>query len=186
MKFLLFIILTNTISSVVMSQSYLPLESGNEWHMEFAGIFNKSGAAYSIIKVLEEKVEVNGLEYFQVQSTSFSNSEIADGFSITTYARLDTEGNIYGYEPKTSNKETLMYPGVAKIGTTWNSAQGNMKVVALDDTLKTPKKAYTNCLVVEVENQGMIMRSYAKKGIGLVGMEMNGQLMMFLDDYELK
>lgn len=186
MRILFLLTILTALNTSGIAQSYYPLKAGNEWQLKFAGAFNPSGEAFMISKVLNEKVEIQGKSYFQIESTSYSKADDKGGFSNTSYARVDDDGNVYGFNSKEEKEETLMFPGNLSIGQTWKTAQGEMTVIDLDGTLETPEKSYTGCVIGEIENNGVKILSYVKEGIGVIGAKTNGQLMMYLSDYDLK
>ncbi|MEM9857681.1 MAG: hypothetical protein AAF843_10005 [Bacteroidota bacterium] len=182
MKFLL-LISAFLFSFPSLSQSIYPMEHGNEWRMKYANEFDQTGETYMISKILENKKEIGGKNYYQIKTTVYSTKEAKEGISNTSFIRTDADGNLMGITNQTSTEEEIMLPEELSIGKTWIGDQGVNKVIDLNATIETPEKSYTGCVAISTGENAMI--SYWKKGIGPVAIIINGKLMAYLYEYEL-
>ncbi len=179
---LVFIILFSIPS---IGQSIYPIEHGNEWRMKFVGQFDQTGETYTISKILDSKKEINGKKYYQIASTVYTTKAAETGFSSTSYSRTDSDGNLVGMTNDKTTEEQMMMPAKLKLDQTWMTDQGENKVIDMNASIETPKKTYSGCIAVAINQGGTSMISYTKEGIGPVAITMNEQLMAYLYEYKL-
>jgi len=182
-KLLTTALLTFILSYSINAQNpYYPLEKGKVWTYEYEEMFSNQSDQMSKIEVLNETKTINGKEYMIMQTSMGSG----DNFNViqTSYARYGDDGAIYSIN-ENSNEEGLVFPGLPiSEGKSWTVSQSGFevtsKVVDMNASLETSKNSFTDCIVIESQQQNTKVRSYVKKGIGMVaiGVFMNGEEMI--------
>jgi hypothetical protein len=164
------------------AQNYAPKNPGCRWIYVMP-----SDDSFEDV-ITNQKFNYNSKSYFQ------SLRKYSWGQMDTSYYRIEKNGTIY-YLDKESKKESIEIPGQPKISFRWTSSDKawQYEIVGLNETLKTPKKEFLNCLVIKAEqisirdkNKLPIYFNYYSKSIGYVGSKVDGQLMAYLIEWKLK
>ena len=158
---------------------YYPIEKGKVWHYEYEAMYSQTTGQMSKIEVLEETKTINGNEYFIMQ-TSMGTKGNFDVIQ-TTYTRYGDDGAIYSLN-ESSNQEDMVFPGLPiSEGKSWTVSQSGFevtsKVIDMNASLETSNNSFTDCIVIESQQQNTKVRAYVKKGVGMValGVFMNGE-----------
>lgn len=109
--------------------------------------------------------------------------EYSDGSIKTSYWR-EVNGAVYLYE-KESNTLSLELPSNPKLGQKWKSTNQiwSYEIVGLEGEFKTPYCEFTNLLEVKTkssERNGNAYNLFYKKGIGMVGVKINGKPITYI------
>jgi len=111
---------------------------------------------------------INGMDYF-VSETFYGSG---DDFSVIaqTYARVADDGSVLILESKESTQESVMVYRDMTVCKRWRNVaeEGKvttMEVKQLDGKIITPAQRCVDCLVLESEEKGVVMRSYFMKNI---------------------
>lgn len=172
-------LLLYSVNSV--SQNYSPKKPGSTWSYKMA-----DGSFTDIIS--KEKITHNQKQYFQsIRRYSWGTSDIS-------YYRIGQDGTIYYLDAK-SFKESIEVPGHPKLSYKWTSADSSWRyeIVNVNATLKTFEGTFKNCLVIEAEqiynsDQEKLSKylNYYSKDIGYVGSVVDGQVMAYLYEWNIK
>jgi len=158
---------------------YYPLEKGKVWTYEYEEMFSNGSDQMSKIEVLKETKTINGKEYMIMQTSMGSG----DNFNViqTSYTRYGDNGAIYAINEGT-NEEGLVFPGLPiSEGKSWSVTQSGFevtsKIVDMNGSVETSNNSFSDCIVIESQQQNTKARSYVKKGVGMVaiGVFMNGE-----------
>lgn len=152
--------------------SYFPLEKGKTLTYAYGSELYQ-GEYQDIrmkVTILPTTEVMNGKEYFISETSSGSGGNYT--VHATSYVRMGKDGSIIGMQDKAGEESTVIQASPT-IGSTWSSRDGQRTYTAtvtdLSGTITTATEAYSNCLVVEQATEdGIITRSYFKKGVGMV------------------
>jgi len=176
-------------STLSMAQSeFFPLEKGQVHIYNYAEPFNSQASGQSSkTEILSTTKEINGKTYLVSQTSMGSNGDYT--LISSSYLRNGKNGSVVGLESTSSKEELVMLPeGPLTKGQSWEMVTGGVSststVIDLHGQVDTPAKRYSDCLVVEMKNAQGTIRSYSKKGIGMVALAIviNGEekLMSYL------
>jgi len=177
MKYLLALLTLIIVSYRVSGQSaYYPLKEGSS-HTYAYGSQLYDGAYDDKrvkVKILNDSKTLDGNVYFVSETSMGSNGNYR--IYATSYLRIDGKGSIM-MKQNLNHKEVMMIPSAPKVGTSWSAEINNVAhtntVVDLNGSIKTKQTTYNNCLVLEQKaNEGIVTRSYYKKGVGMVATTM--------------
>jgi len=149
--------------------SYFPLTKGTTLSYAF-GSEIYGGTPYENYKcevtILENTETIDGKEYFVSESITGTNKD--NQTIITSYFRYRTDGTLISKATKNS-EEIVVMNTVQKVGDTYSSQNnGITKVIDLSATIKTPVSTYSDCLVLETNENQTITRIYYKRNIGMI------------------
>jgi hypothetical protein len=170
MKRLFFIIALFGFWNYAKGQSnYFPINEGKNLTYAF-GKEIYGGTPYEgyrfQVSILDAKEEIDGKEYF-ISETS-TGSESGEKTIIRSYLRFGDDGSVISKVSKDSSEQLVLQKN-PKIGDSYASQQaGTAKVLDLNATIKTPIMTYTNCLMIETEENQTISRVYYQENIGMV------------------
>lgn len=151
---------------------YFPIEKGQTLTYAYGkelyqGAYDKMRIK---VRVLDEEKTIEGEEYFVSETSTGSG----DQYSVisTMFIRISDKGDVIVRE-KADAEESVMLKAFPTAGDTWTGISNNlltkMKVVDEKGSITTAGKTFDNCLVVEqLSENGTTMRSYFKKGKGIV------------------
>lgn len=166
---------------LLAAQSYTPKTVGNKW-------FFRMGDNTFTDEIIAGTFSFNGTNYFKnLRTYSWGDTD-------TSYIRVAGSGTTFYLDPK-SNMESMDVPGKPETGYSWVSADNAWKysVVDVAATFKTPNKSFENCLVIRAEQIGgrdgeklQTYLNYYVRDIGYVGSLAGGELMAYIEKWELK
>ena len=153
------------------SGSYWPLKNGLEKNYSSAKGIYKSTFGLDSLKI--------GNHYYKEETMQYKN-----GIEEKQFWREDKNGAIY-YFDKEDAKESMELAPNFKVGTTWKGDDGNWsyKVVSLNSRFSTPYCLFTDLLEIKTENKkwkGTFYQLFYKKGVGMVGLNMDGKPSTYL------
>ena len=151
--------------------SYWPLKNGLEKNYSSARGIYKSTFGVDSIKLRNH--------YYKEEKIVYKN-----GLEEKRYWREDKNGAIY-YFNKEDSKESIELTPNFTVGSTWKGEDGDWsyKVISLNSSFSTPYCLFTDLLEIKTENskwEGTIYQLYYKKGVGMVGLMMNGKPSTFI------
>ena len=152
---------------------YFPVEKGTTQTYAY-GSEMYAGTPYEDytvkVRVLNDTQMIDGKEYLVSESAMGGKS--GDPLVTTTYMRVGDDGTIYGKTDKEAAEEVFMKENPA-VGDSFVSQSGGLtKVTDMSGSIETPTDAYSDCLVVESEENGMMLKSYFQKNVGLIATTM--------------
>lgn len=150
--------------------NYFPLEKGKTSTFKYSELFSRGDTSLRFkLTTLANTEQIKGKEYFIVEASYGSTGSFAT--ISTSYIRQGENESIIGLETKEA-EEFIFLEKPYEVGKSWqqiaNGVSTNAKIVNNKGSLKVPDKTFTNCLVIETENSGIIMHSYFQKNLGLV------------------
>ncbi|SMP07795.1 energy transducer TonB [Algoriphagus winogradskyi] len=147
--------------------------SGAYWPMEVGLKKNLSYGNNSYVSTFAgDSVEFEG-KYFLVETQSYSNGDVK-----TKYWRTEDEAVFSLNQEK--NRQSMELPSNPEVGTKWKSSDQvwSYEVVSLTSTYSTPFCEFSDLLEVKTESserEGTVYNLYYKKGLGMIGLNVNGQ-----------
>jgi hypothetical protein len=156
---------------------YSPLIPGNSW-------FYKTPDGSFEDTIAEEKFTNKKIDYFQNQR------RYSDGTAEISYFRIGENGAVYFLDNRTW-QESMEIPASPRLSYRWTSAdqQWKYQIIGVGTQLKTPARTYKDCVAIKCESNlegGGYYIAYYSKGIGYVGTEEDGQLVVYLVRWALK
>ena len=149
--------------------SYFPVEPGKKWTYAF-GKDIYGGTPYenyiTEVAIQRDKEIIDGKSYYVL--TSSSGLETSENSAIKTYVGFSDDGAILSKVEGTDKFYTTMNSN-PKVGDEFLSPTGGTsKVISLNASITSPTDSYDDCLLIEMADSDLVMRSYYKKGVGLV------------------
>lgn len=169
MKSFFALLLFAAFTPVLLAQHpYYPYEAGGTIELAYSEEFAMMGDSYSKIEFTTETQSIDGKTYQVVKTYTGDGTEFE--LFITSYYRTDRAGNIIGRMPE--EQEEIIIPRVEDLNTgfSWTSSEGNnFEVVDTDASIETPNGTYSSCVLLQqLEGEGLYVRSYLKRGVGIV------------------
>lgn len=168
-RILLIIILIGIWNYSSSQSSYFPLKKG----MKLTYAYGKEiygGTPYENntveIEILNDTKIIDGKEYFISKNTSGSME--GDKTVIKSYFRFGNDGSLISKSDENTEELVVMQKTPTVGYTSPSQGGGTSKVIDLNATIKTPIKTYTNCLIIEFNENQTITRAYYQKDIGMV------------------
>lgn len=181
MKKLTSLLLLYSLSNMASAQNFSPKAIGNKWYY-------KMGELSFTDEITSNSYKFKGKTYFtNLRTYSWSATEIS-------YFRVDENGTSYYLDIK-SKLESTDLPGQPKVGDSWISTDKAWRysIVDIAATLKTPKETFRGCLVIKAEQltsrdkeKLQTYFNYYAKDIGFLGSMIDGELMAYIDKWDLK
>jgi hypothetical protein len=163
------------------AQNFSPKTVGSKWYY-------KMGEHSFTDELTDNSYKFKGKTYFtNLRTYSWNATE-------TSYFRVDENGTSYYLDIK-SKQESIDLPGQPKVGDSWISTDKAWKYSVTDRAaiLKTPKQTFKDCLVIKAEqltnrDQEKLQTyfNYYAKDIGFLGSTIDGELMAYIDQWDLK
>ncbi|MEM6829787.1 MAG: hypothetical protein AAF551_04675 [Bacteroidota bacterium] len=184
-KLSILLLLTGIWNCSFGQSSYFPIKKGTTLTYAYSDELYK-GQSVDVsqlkmtVKVLNETQSINGKDYFVSET---STGGLAPDFK--SYIRIGNDGSILSME-EGETEESLMMKKSPTVGDSWitnkKAGESKNKVVGLDGTIKTPAGTYTNCLVLEIFENGTMSKGYFKENLGMVAVSvmMGGSEKLFV------
>lgn len=180
MKKIALLLFFTTLSFQIFGQETMCFEnsSGLYWPVKIGLEFNYSASGKSYKSMYNgDSIAYGGNYYYE------KIKEYSDGNNKTSYWR-EINGAVYNYNKET-NTLSMELPSNPKLGQKWKSTNRiwSYEIVGLESTYKTPYCEFTNLLEVQTkssEYRGTVYNLFYKKGIGMVGMKINGKPITYI------
>lgn len=175
MKKTIFTIITLTLCfSQIKAQETLCFDNatGDWWPIEPGLEFKYSvGRDSKTSLILNDSVKLNG-KFYLIEKETYKS-----GKTTETYWRIEN-GAVYTYNQE-KEQESKELPASPQTGQQWTSTDGiwNYEVVSLNSSFSTPYCEFEELLEIKTsssERKGTIYNLFYKRGIGLVGLSVNG------------
>ncbi|MEL6562709.1 MAG: hypothetical protein AAFQ94_31360 [Bacteroidota bacterium] len=185
---LLIMCLTGVFSLSYAQSEYLMMEKGKVFKYKYGNVYGPGLVDEGTIlkvEVLNATKTIEGKEYLTVQSSTGSDGNFS--VDLTSYTRVSGNGSVYTRLEDEINKETVMLRAPLKVGDSWEEKgfggeTASKKIIGFDGSITTPTATYSDCLVLETQQNGTQSKSYFKKNIGMVAttVTMGGEEKLFI------
>ena len=149
---------------------YFPLSTGQVSYLRYSDDFNNGDASLQMkMKVLEETKTIDGKEYFVLENSYGSGYDLS--VISTSYMREAGDGKVVGmWEENPEEQVFLQKP--YRVGNSWDIINMGVASTSTIVDVSGAIAGFSGCLVLEVDSDGTVVRSYFKEDVGLVAMSM--------------